>query len=139
VSEGAIVDTGPLVAFLDRGEQHHDWACEQFRQFPGPLPTCEPVLTEALFLLRRLPAAQEKLLELVARRCLVVDFRAQPEIEAIRRVWRKYRDLPMSFADACLVCMAETTGLAVCTLDADFAVYRIHGRTPLTLIRPHQP
>jgi uncharacterized protein len=136
VTERAIVDTGPLVAFLDRAEAHHHWACEQFRAFPGPLPTCEAVLTEALFLLRQLPVAQEKLLELVARRCLIVDFRAQTQIEAVRRTWRKYRDVPMSFADACLVCMAESTEMPVCTLDADFAIYRVHGRTPLTLIRP---
>jgi uncharacterized protein len=49
----------------------------------------------------------------------------------------RYRNVPMSLADACLVRLAEIHRLPVCTLDSDFAVYRIGRRTPLTLITPH--
>jgi predicted nucleic acid-binding protein len=136
VTERAIMDTGPLVAFLDRSEAHHAWAAGRFRQFSVPLFTCEPVLTECLFLLRLAPVAQDKLLELVERRSLVVDFRLQEELGPVRRLMAKYRDAPMSLADACLVRMAETTGLSVCTLDSHFAVYRKHGRDSLALISP---
>jgi predicted nucleic acid-binding protein len=94
------------------------------------------VLTECLFLLRLAPVAQDKLLELVERRSLVVDFRLQEELGPVRRLMAKYRDAPMSLADACLVRMAETTGLSVCTLDSHFAVYRKHGRDSLALISP---
>lgn len=100
------------------------------------LYACEPVLTECLFLLRHAPVAQDKLLELVGRRSLVVDFRLQDELAPVRRLMAKYRDAPMSLADACLVRMAETTGLPVFTLDSHFAVYRKHGRTLLTVVAP---
>jgi uncharacterized protein len=136
VLEKAIVDTGPLVAFLDRSESHHAWTTERFRQFTSPLLTCEPVVTECLFLLRKTPLAQNKLLELVERRALVVEFRLQEEIASIRRLMDKYRDAPMSLADACLVRMAETTDLSICTLDSHFTVYRKHGRGSLPVICP---
>jgi len=58
VTPWAIVDTGPLVAFLDRRERHHTWAVEQMRELNAPLFVCEPVLTEAMFLLSHLPQAR---------------------------------------------------------------------------------
>lgn len=82
------------------------------------------------------PVAQDKLLELVERRSLVVDFRLQEELAPVRRLMAKYRDAPMSLADACLVRMAETMSLSICTLDSHFSVYRQHGRTSLTVISP---
>ena len=136
MNNGVILDTGPLVAFMDRAEKHHAWTCDQFRRFPATLLTCEAVLTEALFLLRRMPAAQDKLLELVARHALQPVFRLSDEIETIRLMHAQYRDLPMSLADACLVCLAETTGLPVCTLDSDFTIYRTTGGKALKLIAP---
>ena len=48
----------------------------------------------------------------------------------------RYANVPMSLADACLVRLAEMTGLPVCTLDSDFTIYRAHGRTALDLISP---
>jgi len=47
-----VVDTGPLVAFLDKRDRHHDWAVSQWSQIEAPLLTCESVLSEACFLLR---------------------------------------------------------------------------------------
>ena len=50
---------------------------------------------------------------------------------------QKYSDRPMSFADACVVRMAEIHDRhAVFTLDSDFSVYRKYGKSPLTLIHP---
>lgn len=134
--EKVIMDTGPLVAFLDRSEAHHTWAVDQFRQMSVPLLTCEPVLTECLFLLQQTPIAQDKLIELIERRVLVLDFRLQEEVAPIRRLMAKYRDAPMSLADACLVRMAETTGLSICTLDSHFSIYRKLGRGTLPVISP---
>ncbi len=62
----AIVDTGPLVAFLDRAERHLGWTVEQVRALDAPLLACEPVLAEAMFLLSRQPKAQEALFDLIA-------------------------------------------------------------------------
>ena len=133
----AIADTGPLVAYLDRRERHHAWTVEQISKLSPPLLICEPVLTEALFLLARLPFAQDALLDLVEKRILRVDFQLEAHITSIRKLYRKYRDTPMSLADACIVSMAERQRHhSVLTLDSDFEVYRKHGRDPLLLIAP---
>ncbi len=112
----AIVDTGPLVAFFDRAERHHRWVAERIEELDAPLLVCEPVLAEAMDLLARYARAQDALL---------------------RRLLRKYRDTPMSLADACIVHMAEIHDRhSVLTLDSDFLVYRKHGRASLTLVHP---
>ena len=49
----------------------------------------------------------------------------------------RYRNVPMSLADACLVCMAEENrGSRIFTLDSDFSIYRLHGRAAARLIKP---
>jgi predicted nucleic acid-binding protein len=133
----AIVDTGPLVAFFDRSERHHRWASERVDELDAPLLVCEPVLTEATYLLARFPKAQDALFTLLQNGALVVGFRMEEHIAALHRLLRKYRDTPMSLADACVVRMAEVhENHSVLTLDSDFTVYRKHGRAPIALISP---
>jgi predicted nucleic acid-binding protein len=133
----AIVDTGPLVAFLNRGERHHRWAEKQIQGLDVPLLTCEPVFTEAMFLFARHPAAQEALLELLRIGALSLPFRVEEHIAELRELVSKYRSTPISLADACLVRMAELyDGHPVLTLDSDFFIYRKHGRTALRLRHP---
>lgn len=132
-----IIDTGPLVAFLDRRETHHGWIAEQAGTLALPWLLCEAVLAESWHLLRRLPVAQDILLEMVENGLLKVEFALSDDIEAVRLLRQKYRDIPMSLADACLVRMAEKfDDHAICTLDSDFTVYRKHGRHPIPLITP---
>jgi len=64
----AIVDAGPLVAFIDKAEAHHAWAVAQVKRLDTPLLVCEPVLAETSYIVRNLPAAQDMLLELVEDR-----------------------------------------------------------------------
>ena len=133
----AIVDTGPLVAFLDRGERHHAWTIEQVRTLDAPLLVCEPVLAEAMFLLSDQPNAQDALLGLIADGAMRIAFQVGEHLAALRALHRKYRDRPISLADACIVRMAELFERhLVFTLDADFSVYRKNGREPLKLIFP---
>jgi predicted nucleic acid-binding protein len=133
----AIVDTGPLVAFFDRAEQHHRWVVERFDELDAPLLVCEPVLTEAMYLLARYPKAQDAVLELIRNGALSVAFRLDEHLGALRELLQKYKDTPMSLADACIVRMTEIHHRhAVLTLDSDFLIYRRHGRAPLTLIHP---
>ena len=135
--EKVILDTGPLVALLDAGDKTHDWTIRQFQQITGPLLTCESVLAEAMYLLRSLRPAQEKILEWIERSVLLCPFTLADEAAQVRRLWKKYADVPMSLADACLVRMAEKfDDHAICTLDSDFTVYRKHGREPIPLITP---
>lgn len=133
----AIVDTGPLVAFLDKAERHHGWTVEQVRALDAPLLTCEPVLAEAMFLLSDLPKAQEALFDLLANGAVRIAFQVGEHVAPLRALHRKYRDRPISLADACVVRMAELfKHHQVFTLDSDFSVYRRNGREPLDLIFP---
>jgi predicted nucleic acid-binding protein len=133
----AIVDTGPLVAFLDRSERHHGWVVKRIEELEGPLLLCEPVLTEAMYLLARFPKAQDALFGLLENGALSIAFRTDEHVPALRKLHQKYRDTPMSLADACIVRMAELYERHhVLTLDSDFSIYRKHGRVPLPLISP---
>ena len=133
----AIVDTGPLVAFLDRAERHHRWVAERIEELEAPLLVCEPVLAEAMYLLARFSGAQDALFRLLDNGALSIAFRIEENVEALRKLHRKYRDRPMSLADACIVRMAEIHERhAMLTLDSDFSVYRKHGRVSLALIHP---
>ncbi len=135
----AIVDTGPLVAFLDRAEQHHRWVAEQVEELAPPLLVCEPVLAEAMHLLARFSRAQDALFGLLENGALRIAFRIEEHVPALLKLHQKYPDRPMSLADACIVRMAEIHEQhAVLTLDSDFTVYRKHGRVPLALIHPAQ-
>ena len=132
-----ILDTGPLVALLNRDDRHHQWARDQWAQIAPPLLTCEAVLAEACFLVRRFPGGQATVMDLVRRGILDLSFRLLEEIEAISRLLKKYQDVPMSFADACLVRAAErfTEGV-VFTLDNDFSIYRKNGRQMIPTLMP---
>ena len=133
----AIVDTGPLVAFLDRGERYHAWTVEQVQSLDVPLLVCEPVLAEAMYLLSGQFKAQDALFGLFAGGALRIGFQVNEHVEALRALQRKYRDRPISLADACIVRMAEMYGRhLIFTLDSDFTVYRKNGREPLELILP---
>src|SRR5262245_44931174 len=133
----AIVDTGPLVAFFDRSEKHHTWVADRIEELEAPLLVCEAVLTEAAYLLGAHPKAQDTLLDFVQTGALSLSFRVDEHTTEIRKLLNKYRDTPMSLADACVVRMAELHEThSVFTLDSDFATYRKHGRTPLSLIHP---
>lgn len=133
----AIVDTGPLVAFFDRAERHHAWAVEHIEQLEAPLLVCEPVLAEAMFLLAQSSRATDVLFELLQNGALRIGLHIEDHLDPLRRLLQKYRDTPMSLADACVVRMAEIQDRhEVLTLDSDFTIYRKHGKVPISLIRP---
>ena len=131
----AIVDTGPLVAFLNRRDRHHDWAAEQLDGLSPPLLTCEAVLSEATYLVRGMTGGPEAVLELVARGVVKPTFRLQDEISPLKTLVRRYsRDL----ADACLVRMSELhPDCVLLTIDTEFRdVYRRHGRQVIPTLLP---
>src|SRR5947207_2920 len=112
---GVLLDTGPLVAYLWARDRYHAWAVNALDQIEPPLITCEPVLTEACFLSvrNRLPAAG--VLQPVERGRIQVGFDLGVEVSSVRALMERYADVPMSLADACLVRMAEISGLPICT------------------------
>ncbi len=132
-----LVDTGPLVALLNARDQHHAWARATFDTLAPPLVTSEAVLSEACFLVRKLPGGPEVVLGLVERGVVAVPFRLGAELPALAKLMKRYASVPMSLADACLVRMAELDSKArIVTCDSDFAIYRAHGRKALALIAP---
>jgi len=132
-----ILDTGPLVALIDRREEHHAWTVERLRSLRNPLLTCDAVLTEATFLLAEYPPANQALSALLRQRIVVSEFASQTNAAEIFRLMETYRNVPMSFADACLVCMVENSpGSTLFTLDRDFTVYRQQRRRVIPLIAP---
>lgn len=137
MTTGVILDTGPLVALLDRHDRHHEWAKTQLETIRPPLVTCEAVITETCYLLRAHPVAAEHLRRFVQAGVIQVTFSIQEEVAPVFQLMRKYSDVPMSFADACIVRMIEAgTGRLVFTLDSDFHVYRQKGRRRIDLITP---
>lgn len=134
-----LVDTGPLVAYLDRSDQDHVWAKDHFMRITRPLLTCEAVVAESLFLLRRGGIDPEGLLNLIIRGLVIPKFPLVAEIQAIHQLMRRYRNIPMSLADACLVRMAEIHERSVVmTLDSDFVIYRKSHRKVIPLLRPER-
>jgi len=132
-----IVDTGPLVALLNKADPHHEWAVGQTKTLPAPLSTCEAVLTETFFLVASSQKAVSRLFELLECGALSVEYRATVWLPELRELMWKYRDLPMSFADACLVRMSEMAEEApVFTIDSDFHVYRRVGQKPISVVMP---
>ena len=138
-SPSVIVDTGPIVALLDADEAHHDWTRDQFDSLAPPLLTCEAVLSETSFLLQRVGADPSIPLTLVERGVLRVErlLDSSEDALAIGRLIRRYRNIPMTFADACLVRLVERTDHAsIMTLDSDFRIYRQARRRVIPLLAP---
>jgi predicted nucleic acid-binding protein len=132
-----LVDTGPLVAYLNRRDRHHAWAVECWKALTDPLWTCEAVVSEAVFLLQADGADLNPVLQLIERDLVRLDFAIADHRPDVFRLLRKYRDRPMSVADACLVRMAELADQSqVFTTDRDFLVYRRKGRHAIPLLSP---
>ena len=132
-----LIDTGPLVAYLNRADHHYRWAKSQLAGLSPPLLTCEAVLAETCFILQKYPGGQAAVLELLRRDAIRIGFSLQQEIEPISRLMARYANVPISLADASLVRMSEIfADSPVLTLDSDFRIYRRNGRQAIPLIIP---
>jgi len=132
-----IVDTGPIVAFLNKRDSYHNWAREVFDRFEPPVYSCEAVISEASFLLSGLQSGADGVTEMISRQLIKIEFHLSPEINAVRKLMAKYSNIPMSLADACLVRMTEIDkNTQIVTLDQDFNVYRRSGRQIIPVVIP---
>ncbi|OQW59063.1 MAG: hypothetical protein A4S17_03205 [Proteobacteria bacterium HN_bin10] len=139
MSAQTILDTGPLVAFLNPADNHHEWAAAQLRRLKPPLLTCEIVLGEACFVLKARGRDPSAVLDMVARGAVKVEFSLTSDVEAVRRLLRRYAEMGASLADVCLVRMSEIySNCQVLTLDRDFLIYRRDGRRVIPLIAPFE-
>ncbi|MEW6185009.1 MAG: PIN domain-containing protein [Thermodesulfobacteriota bacterium] len=121
-----ILDTGALVALLDKSERNHRRCVDFFKSFTGKILTTEPVLTETIYLLGPSIRAQKSALDFfIQGGATLVPQSGQSLLRAVA-LMEKYKDIPMDFADATLVCLAEETGInTIFTLDVrGFSAYR---------------
>lgn len=137
MSATVIADTGALVALIDKREQHHEWAKAQAQNLIAPFLTCEAVITEACFLLASVHGGKQVLLSYLSDDILQIDFTLQDEVGRVAQLMERYENVPMAFADACLVRMSEQyANSIVFTLDTDFWIYRRNDKDAIELVIP---
>lgn len=130
MAASALIDTGAILALLDRSDRWHAACAGAFRQLRLPLLTSEAVLTDLFHLVGDARAQMEAAWKFVRSGALVVGAIEDGELGNVRTLMSRYWDRPMDFADATLVYLAKRESLSVIlTVDhADFATYRIEGR-----------
>ena len=123
-----LVDAGPLVALIDRGDSHHRECVEALDTLRDPLSTVWPAIAEAMYLLRVSADAQRALWDMINVVGVKFADLGLDDCPRMRELMWKYRDLPMDLADAALVRVAERESLRrVFTIDRqDFEIYRPH-------------
>ena len=137
VDKRTLVDAGPIIAALNAGDRHHAWAREVWAQLEPPVHTCEAVLSEAQYVVKRMGGNPLAVLEFVRNGVVRVAFRVEDEVARLLELQRTYADVPMSLADACLVRMTELDEhTRVLTTDSDFRIYRRNRRQMILLLAP---
>lgn len=132
---GVLVDASALVALVDRDDAEHERCVETLKRIRGPLTTVWPALTEAMHLLAATWRGPDTLCDMVADAALNLITLDASDIGRIKQLLQKYRDVPMDFADAALVCAAERERLTrIVTFDHHFQIYRLPRRARFTVL-----
>jgi uncharacterized protein len=135
MAANVLVDAGFLVALLTRRDANHRWAATMAEQHFPVWNTCEGALSEAFHLLGRRGAPA--LSELLSHGAVISAFRFNDNAREVLALMRKYVNVPISFADACLVRMTEIAAQPVLlTTDSDFRIYRRHSRRTVPCLLP---
>lgn len=133
-----ILNTGPLVALLNRHEAQHGWVKDSLGEIEPPL-TCEAVVSEACFLLRGFRGGQRAVMETLSTGLVQIAFKIGENVEPIEVLLERYASVPMSLADACLVRMTERyPESSVLTFDGGFYVYRKNRSEVIPLLIPER-
>jgi len=133
----ALVDTGVILAFLDRDDEWHRACVEAFRSLSFPLLTTEAVMTEVFHLSVRDFGRIEPAWKLFDSRTIALLPLTDADLPYVRALMLRYQDHPMDFADATLVHVANREAVSlILTIDHnDFETYRLAGNKKFT-IRP---
>ena len=125
MSRSILIDAGPLIALFDRDDADHGWAREFLAGYRGRLLTSWAVVTEVVYMLDFNLQAQLDFLEWLRRNALVIPPFTKAHLARVIELTRKYADVPMDFADATLMVLAESEKvMEILTLDPDFDIYR---------------
>ncbi len=130
-----LVDSGPLIALFDASDKYHQEAVNFIKNNKFPLVTTIASVTEVLHLLDFNRNAQIDFIEWIYRGAVEIANIENSDFARLKELTDKYRDLPMDFADSCLVYLAEKHNLnTIATIDRDFTIYRIKGRKKFRII-----
>jgi predicted nucleic acid-binding protein len=134
-----ILDTGPLVALLNSRDRYHEWAKAMWAEIEPPLITCEAVIAEACFIMSKLRPGSSVIVELIGRAAIAPSFSLADESASVARLLKRYCDVPIALADACLIRMSELySDSELLTIDSDFRIYRRYGRRVIPTLMPEE-
>ena len=132
-----IIDTGVIVAYLSKSDKFHQWAKVELSKINPPLLTCEAVVVESCFLLKSTYGVVDLIFSLLRTKQITIPFSLTNEMAEVEVLMKRYENVPMSLADACLVRMSELIpGSVILTLDSDFRIYRKNRNEAIDLIIP---
>ncbi len=127
------MDSGPLIALFDRDDDYHSSSVEFIKSNQCELITTIASITETLHLLDFNRQAQIDFLGWVHAGAVSIEGITTNDLLRIKELTTKYADLPMDFADACLVFLGEKLKInEIATIDRDFDIYRLKGKKPFT-------
>lgn len=130
-----LIDSGPLIALFDASDKYHNKAVNFIQSNKYALVTTIASITETLHLLNFNRNAQIDFIEWIHRGAVEIQNIENDDLGRIKNLTEKYRDLPMDFADSCLVYLAEKLSLnTIATIDRDFSIYRIQGRRKFKVV-----
>jgi predicted nucleic acid-binding protein len=107
MNKKVIIDTGVVVAYLSKSDKFHEWAKSELNKINAPLLTCEAVIVESYFLLKNTYGAVDLIFSLLRTKQIAIPFSLSSEMAEIEALMKRYENVPMSVADACLVRMSE--------------------------------
>ena len=127
-----LIDAGPIIALFDKDDKYHKGMVTYIKGKSYKFVTTIAVITEVSYMLDFSIEAQTSFLEWIMKEGVIIHEIQQNDISRIIELTKKYRDLPMDFADATLVVAAEKTGIKkIISIDSDFNVYRLPGKTKI--------
>lgn len=130
-----LLDTGAIVALLDWSDSFHKPCAAALAAVTAPLITCEAVIAEACYLLRRVEGAAQAILQNVAARSFLIPLPLAESARPVSRLMSKYRDHGIDLADACLVHLANEFDTGdILTVDRDFHIYRWGRNNPFRML-----
>jgi uncharacterized protein len=130
-----LIDSGPLIALFDSSDKYHKIALDFIRENKSPLITSLASITETLHMLDFNRNAQIDFLEWISRGAVEIHNIDNNDFKRLKDLTEKYKDLPMDFADACLVYLAEKFNIfTIATIGRDFTIYRIKGKKKFKVV-----
>ena len=130
-----LIDSGPLIALFDASDKYHTKSINFIKNNNSELITTIASITETLHLLDFNPNAQIDFLEWLSKGAVTIENIEKDDLSRIKYLIKKYQDLPMDFADACLVFLGEKLNISeIATIDRDFSIYRLDGRKKFKIV-----